>query len=133
VEVVGLILVQIQRNKMVVLVVLALVRLEGRLYLGREITLALSFHLPQILLVVAEVLVLLAERQLDLCLAVVDLVKQAQSADLRLLTQAEEEEVVFLALPLEQADLVEEATDRIVLLVAQELQIQEEVVEAQGI
>jgi hypothetical protein len=107
----------IQRNKMVVLVVLVIVRLEGRLYLHREIMVAPLFHSAQILLVVAEVLVLLAERQLDLCLVMVGLARKAQSADLRLLTQAEEEEVAFLVLPLEQADLVEEATDRIVLMV----------------
>ncbi|NBW23597.1 MAG: hypothetical protein EBR82_88205 [Caulobacteraceae bacterium] len=122
-----------QRNKMVVLAVVVTVRLEEQLYLDKEIMLALPLHSTQILLLAAEVLVLLAERQLELCLAVVDLVRQVQLVDLQLLMQAEEEEVAFLVLPLEQEDLVEEATDRIVLLVAQELQIQEEVVEARGI
>jgi hypothetical protein len=79
------------------------------------------------------VLVLLAERQLDLCLVMVGLARKAQSADLRLLTQAEEEEVAFLVLPLEQADLVEGVTDRIVLMVGQQPQIREEGVAVLGI
>jgi hypothetical protein len=118
---------------MVVLVVLVTVRSEEQLYLGREMMLAQTSDSAQILLLVVEVLVLLAERQLELCLVVVDLAKQAQSVALRLFTQEVEEEVAFLVLPLEQGDLVEGAADRIVLMVGREPQIQEEGVVVVGI
>jgi hypothetical protein len=118
---------------MVVLVVVGTVRLEEQLYLGREMMLARLLHTEQILLLAVEVLVLLAELQLEQYLEMVDLVRQVQLVDLQLLMQAEEEEVAFQALPLEQADLAEEATDRIVLMVVRELQIQEVEVEEEGI
>jgi hypothetical protein len=124
---------QIQCNKMVVLVPVVIVRLEEQLYLGREMMVARLLDTQQILLLAVEVLVLLAELQLEQYLEMVDLVRQVQLVDLQLLMQAEEEEVAFQALPLEQADLVEEATDRIVLMVVRELQIQEVEVEEQGI
>jgi hypothetical protein len=60
-------------------------------------------------------------------------VRQAQSADLRLFTLGEEEGVAFLALRLEQGDLVEGVTDRIARMVEREPQIRVVVVGAQGI
>ena len=128
-----LILAAIQRNKMVVLVVLVIVRLVEQLYLDKEIMLALLLDSARILLLAEEVLILLVGRQLEVCLVVADLAKQAQSADLRLLTQAEEVEVAFLVLPPEQEDLVEAAMVLTALMVAQEPQIQEVAVAVRGI
>ena len=128
-----LILAAIQRNKMVVLVVLVIVRLVEQLYLDKEIMLALLLDSARILLLAEEVLILLVGRQLEVCLVVADLAKQAQSADLRLLTQAGEVEVAFLVLPPEQEDLVEAAMVLTALMVAQEPQIQEVAVAVRGI
>ena len=128
-----LILAAIQRNKMVVLVVLVIVRLVEQLYLDKEIMLALLLDSARILLLAEEVLILLVGRQLEVCLVVADLAKQAQSADLRLLTQAEEVEVAFLVLPPEQEDLVEAAMVLTALMGLMELLILEVAVAVRGI